>query len=401
MTEPLRSTAPATTGTIENIAACACQSGQTAVFHSQTDGARLTRRQLGAAALALGAAVLPARAQRAAAPAAAAQAEPLHWPPAPPVLAAQQQRAFADLAARIGSQRPDVQSLVVLHRGHLAFEHYRAGIGAGSLQDTQSVTKSVLALLFGCALADGHVRRVDELVAPRLPELARVGADARVQRLRFSHLLTMTAGWPGEQTARRDRDDDLRQLARRPFMAEPGERFAYDNGAANLVALALANAVGQPLLAYARQRLLGPLGIHRLAWRQGALGHELGALGLSLTTRGMARVGELVLNEGQWQGRALLPAAFVRAATRRQNAGGYPLGQAYGYLWWVADGARDRRAARAAAMANGYGGQWIYVDPALDLVVAVTSRRTPESAARGQGLSLIQRDIVPALQRLR
>ena len=96
----------------------------------------------------------------------------------------------------------------------------------------------------------------------RLPQLLRVGADARVQRLRFEHLLTMTAGWPAEQTAQRDRDDDLRQLARRPFVAEPGTRFAYDNGAANLLALALANAVRRPLADYARERLFAPLGIH-------------------------------------------------------------------------------------------------------------------------------------------
>ena len=296
---------------------------------------------------------------------------------------------------------PDVQSVAVLQRGHLAYEFYRAGVTPGSLQDVQSVTKSVLALLFGAAQADGHVRGPGELVALRLPQLLREATDPRAQRLRFAHLLTMTAGWAGEQTAQRDRDDDLRQIVRRPFVADPGTRFAYDNGAANLAALALANAVGQPLSTYARQRLLAPLGIQRFAWRQGALGRELGALGLSLTTRGMARIGELVLSEGQWAGRALLPAAFVRDATRRQSAGGYPVGQPYGYLWWVVDGGRGRQGARPAAMASGYGGQWIYVEPALQAVVAVTSRRTPESAARGQGLTLIRRDILPALQRLR
>ena len=135
---------------------------------------------------------------------------------------------------------PDVQSVAVLHRGHLAYEFYRAGVTPSSLQDVQSVTKSVLALLFGAAQADGHVRGPGELVALRLPQLLREATDPRAQRLRFAHLLTMTAGWAGEQTAKRDRDDDLRQIVRRPFVADPGTRFAYDNGAANLAALALA-----------------------------------------------------------------------------------------------------------------------------------------------------------------
>ena len=63
--------------------------------------------------------------------------------------------------------------------------------------------------------------------------------------------------------------------------------------------------------------------------------------------------------------------------------------------------APSRKSERRTTMANGYGGQWIYVVPALELVVAATSRRTPESAARGQALTLIRRDILPALQRLR
>ncbi|MBN9403863.1 MAG: serine hydrolase [Burkholderiales bacterium] len=312
-------------------------------------------------------------------------------PASDPALAARHQHAFAGLAARIDASLGDVQSVLVRHRGQLAFDYYRSGIGVDTLQDVQSVTKSVLALLFGQAMADGHVRGPDELVALRLPALLRLGLDARVQRLRFAHLLTMTAGWPGDETARRDRDDDLRWLARRPFVAEPGARFAYDNGAANLLALALAQAVGEPLADYARRRLFQPLGIERFDWRRGAQGHALGAIGLSLATPAMARLGELVLAEGQWQGRALVPRAYMRALGQRHNAGGPPLGAAYGYLWWLGAG---------SLMASGYGGQWIHVEPALQLVVAVTSRRTPESAARGQGRTLIRRDIVPAVRRL-
>ena len=105
----------------------------------------------------------------------------------------------------------------------------------------------------------------------------------------------------------------------------------------------------------------------------------------------MARLGELVLHEGQWQGRSLVPRAYVQDLARRHSSGGPPLSTAYGYLWWLGAG---------SVMASGYGGQWIHVDPALDLVVALTSRRTPESAARGQGATLIRRDIVPAVRRL-
>ncbi len=313
------------------------------------------------------------------------------WAAAPAVRASTPQRGLAALTVPLRQDWRDVQSALVLHRGRPVFDFYRAPVTADTLHDVQSVTKSVLALLFGQAMADGHVRGPDELVALRLPALLRLGADARVQRLRFAHLLAMTAGWPPDETARRDRDDDLRWLARRPFVAEPGARFAYDNGAANLLALALAQAVGEPLADYARRRLFQPLGIERFDWRRGAQGHALGAIGLSLATPAMARLGELVLAEGQWQGRALVPRGHMQELARRHSAGGPPLATAYGYLWWLGAG---------SIMASGYGGQWIHVEPALQLVVAVTSRRTPESAARGQARSLIGREIVPAVRRL-
>lgn len=350
----------------------------------------MTRRRaaLGVAVLA---ATRPARARDASPDAPAPSSTPMAWPPAPVPLTAMHHRAFTGLQGRIQTQWPDVQSALVVHRAHRSFEFYRPGLSADSLHDVQSVTKSVLALLFGQAMADGHVRGPDELVALRLPALLRLGADARVQRLRFAHLLAMTAGWSPDETARRDRDDDLRWLARRPFVAEPGARFAYDNGAANLLALALAQAVGEPLADYARRRLFQPLGIERFDWRRGAQGHALGAIGLSLATPAMARLGELVLAEGQWQGRALVPRGHMQELARRHSAGGPPLATAYGYLWWLGAG---------SIMASGYGGQWIHVEPALQLVVAVTSRRTPESAARGQARTLIGREIVPAVRRL-
>ena len=327
-------------------------------------------------------------------------ATPITWPAADPVLAARHQRAFAGMAQRIDAQLTDVQSVVAVQRGQLAFEYYRQpNVAQDSLQDTQSVTKSVLALLFGCALADGAVRGTNELVAARLPDMLRISDEPRLRQLRFEHLLTMTAGWAGDQTAQRDRDDDLRQIVRRPFVATPGARFAYDNGTANLLALALARAVGRPLADYARDRLFAPLGINAFDWRRGAQGHALGALGLWLPTRAMARLGELVLADGRWAGRALLPADYVRRATERRNAGGAPLFAAYGYLWWVASTAAPRGASGRTAMANGYGGQWIYVYPPLQLVVAATSRRTPESMARGQAATLIRSDILSAVRK--
>jgi CubicO group peptidase (beta-lactamase class C family) len=107
----------------------------------------------------------------------------------------------------------------------------------------------------------------------------------------------------------------------------------------------------------------------------------------------MARIGQLMLQGGRWNGRSVVGEDFVSAATVRQNAGGAPVGLPYGYLWWVA----PSQAPRPAFVASGFGGQFIWVDPALDLVIAASSDTSAASAERSQALDLIRRHIVPAL----
>ncbi len=299
---------------------------------------------------------------------------------------------LAKLTPRLVRELTDVRSLRVLHHGQTVYAFDRDGWNAQSLHAVNSVTKSVVSLLFGAALADGRVRSVDGLVAETLPELLRAPLDARVRQLRWAHLLDMTAGWGGDETAQRRRDDDALALASRPFVAAPGERFAYDNGAYHLLALGLARLVltapggGRQLADWAGERLFAPLGITRFEWASGAHGHSLGAYGLRLSTDDMARLGEFVRLQGQWQGRALVPEAYLDAATTRQSAGGAPVNLPYGYGWWV---------AKRVVIAAGYGGQLIWIYPGRQLVVAATSRSTPESAARGQAMTLIRRDISP------
>lgn len=328
--------------------------------------------------------------------------EPSHaeWQQPSQAQAARASQSFGSLTTRIESQYTDIRSVVVVQDGQLAFEYYRNGITAETLQDTQSITKSVLALLVGQALKSGQIKRVDQLVAELVPELARGHPDPRARQLRISHLLTMTAGWPGAQFSQRDLDDNMAWITRRPFVASPGKQFNYDNGAANLLAIALSRAAGKPISELAREQLFTPLGIKRFSWATGANGFDLGALGLRLSTRDMARLGELALAEGMWGSNALVPLEFMRTATSARNAGGPPLSTPYGYLWWVANRGPDRGATRKPFMASGHGGQWIWVYPQLNLVVAATSSTSPQSMARGQAITLIRTQILQAARGL-
>lgn len=298
--------------------------------------------------------------------------------------------AYETIRPALATRYGDVDSVVVLQRGQRVFEHHRPGSGPDTLRDTQSVTKSVLALLVGQALDQGALRSLDQPLGDAWPAAAGTGAAAVTWR----QLLTMSAGFEPQPRFTRQQGDDPDHLLHRTLDAPPGSRFAYDNLAANLLAIALEHAVGEPLPAFAARRLFGPLGITRFDWSSGANGHALGFSGLRLRAADMARIGQLMLQGGRWHGQALLDADFAASAVREQNAGGPTVGLSYGYLWWVAPTAAAD--ARSTFLASGYGGQIIWVHPPLQLVVAVTATVSGDAMRRGQALALIRQDLFRA-----
>lgn len=320
------------------------------------------------------------------------QAVPAASPAASAAGPGAERRPFEGLHQTMERSFPDVGSVVVLQRGELLFEHYQAGTDADSLHAVQSVTKSVLALLVGIALDRGALTSLDQPIATLLPA-AVPQEPAAYPPITIRHLLTMTAGFEVPREFRRADADDPQFLLRRARTAAPGTVFRYDNLASNLLAIALEAATGLPVEAFARQHLFEPLGIAGFDWETGRHGHALGFSGLSLRTLDMARLGQLVLQQGAWQGRQLVSKDFVAAAVQAHSAGGDPVRQAYGYLWWVVPTGNPR----PTFFASGYGGQLIWVYPPLDLVVATTSVVSEASNARGQALALIRNDILRAL----
>ncbi len=325
-----------------------------------------------------------------------AQTTPASAPGGPAPSAADQAfdiKAFAGLG-HIAEALPDIRSVVVIRRGRVAFEYHRSGYTADSLQPIESVTKSVLSTLVGIALAQGHIASLDQPVVTLMPELAGLNADVRARQLSVRHLLTMTAGFAPSERRFFDPKERAQFAMSRTFESNPGAAFRYDNPASNLLAAVLAKAVDETPAGYAQRQLFAPLGIERSDWTVDEQGRHLGYTGLKLRTRDMAKLGQLLLQEGAWAGQQLLTREFALAATDRQNAGGPPVGLAYGYLWWVGSASG---AVRKPFVASGFGGQLVWVDPSLDLVVAVNAEVSQASIARNQAVDLVRRQIVPAV----
>jgi len=283
------------------------------------------------------------------------------------------------LGERIVAAMPDYPAatgVCVVRRGQLGFEHYRAGHDTGTLVNIRSVSKSVTSILVGIALQRGDLESIDlavgDLISDRIPE----DADPAVAEITLRSFLSMTSGlwW--------DNHDDWSMLLpaenwventlRQPIVAEQGSTFVYNTGGSHLLGVALAAVVARPLEDYAEQHLFEPLGIHRGDWMRSPQGEVNGGAGLELLPTDMAKLGQLLLQGGRWNDIQVLPDDFSRAATTQQSDGesvtGGSIGVPYGFQWWVTNA-----TGYEAFFALGFGGNYIYVVPELDLVVVVAA----------------------------
>jgi len=286
--------------------------------------------------------------------------------PTPQKLAPSYRDSLAQLSTTIAEKYPTVRGLVVARGGCLVYEHYRFG-GPEVRWPVYSVTKSVLSVLVGIAIDKGHLR-LDQRLPELLPEIAGKVVDPRASEITLRDLLTMTSGFepvaPVEVPGVWNSDV---WMANRRVKYAPGSHFEYDNPGADLISVILERAVGEKVTNFARRELFAPLGIGPFEWMADMDGHVPGQSGLRLTTRDMAKIGILHLQQGRWQGGQLISTAYVLDSTRKHNEGGEPVKAAYGYLWWKSN---DRSDAYFAAGANS---QLIYNVPGRNLVVALSS----------------------------
>lgn len=353
---------------------------------------RLTRRSLLGSALVLPLVSSAASVTRAwqATPSAGAWPMPT-WATASPVDLGFD-AALPELLAGAALAAPSVTGVVVTRHGAIAAEYWAEGWGPDTPVDIRSCTKSVVGALVGRARRDGLLPNLSVTIGDLLPERIPPGADPAVAGITLWSLLTMTSGlqwdWQTDYERIEAAEDPVAYVLGQPIVAPQGEFYAYNSGGSHIIGLMVAAAAARPLEEYARTALFEPLGIAPAGWRRYPQGEVIGGYGLQITPQEMARLGYLYLRGGEWNGERLIAAEYVEQSTIVQASGDPTGGAPYGYQWWVTDA-----TGYAAFFALGYGGQYIYVVPALDLVVAVAvgDVDVPLSAPR----PIIESTIVP------
>jgi CubicO group peptidase (beta-lactamase class C family) len=175
-----------------------------------------------------------------------------------------------------------------------------------------SISKTFTSVALGLAEAEGRLT-VDDRLLEHFPELRATAADG-VEEITLRQLITMTSGTSHEWSSdkRVDAADLLHEIVAAPLAAEPGTRFAYTGSGPYAVGRAIARATGADVRAYLLPRLFAPLDLHNPAWHTCPRGFPFAESDLFLRTHELARFAQLLLQEGEWEGRQLIPAAYVR-----------------------------------------------------------------------------------------
>jgi hypothetical protein len=236
---------------------------------------------------------------------------PAEWRASTPAEQALDTAAFSGVDETIRDQLADVQSAVVVLGGRVVYEYYRDG-NSDTLRDVQSIAKSALSALTGIALGQGRIASLDQPVVDLVPEWAALNSDPRAATITVRHLLTMTAGFEVNDPTGTAAAGRPQEMWARPLRSTPGQAFAYDNALIPMLSAVLERATSMPLADYARQQLTTPLALQEPSYRPRLL----------LRTVDMAKLGQLFLRKGVWDGKQLMPEAYVMAATQPQNARG-------------------------------------------------------------------------------
>ncbi len=287
-----------------------------------------------------------------------------------------------------------VHSLVLLRHGKVVAEGWWAPYAANDVHIMYSATKSFTATAIGLAAAEGRLNIYDRVIS-FFPDLAPTEPSENLKAMRIRDLLRMNSGHQNDTMDRLRNNPDGQW--RRAFLAlsvenKPGTRWVYNSGGSYMLAAIVQKVTGQTVEDYLTPRLFEPLGIAQHPWHESKEGVDLGDGGLLLTTEDLAKFGQLYLQHGMWNGRRLLPERWVKEATSfESSSGGDPDSNwdaGYGYQFW--------RNKSTGYRADGAQGQFCFVLPEYDVVLALTSGTSGNGGTKGE-MDTVWADLLPAL----
>lgn len=303
------------------------------------------------------------------------------------------QEKVAEMERVISKDYSNMAGMVIRKDGETVYENYYNGCTADNRIHVFSVTKSILSILIGIALDKGYIESVDQKALEFYPEYTVKRGEKTIQNITLRNLLTMTAPYKYKFnpytkyfTSKDWVKFSLDKLGGRGNIGE--FRYAPIVGP-DILSGILVKATGQSVFDFAKENLFGPLGItvertitfqskeEQMAfydatdlsvWVASPTGVNAAGWGLTLSPVDMAKIGQLLLNGGMWDGKRIVSEKWITESTS-EHSRWEQQNLPYGYLWWVGE---DKGYA-----AMGDGGNMIYVSPEKKMVVSITSLFQP------------------------
>jgi CubicO group peptidase (beta-lactamase class C family) len=270
-----------------------------------------------------------------------------------------------------------VTSMLVLRNAAIVHEAYYQGTSPQDRRISWSVAKSYLSALFGILVDEGHIASLDDPVTKYAPMLSGGAYDTATIR----NVLQMASGTTFDEDYL-DYDSDINKMGRvlalggemdgfaaalTESFAEPGAVWKYTSIDTHVIGMVARGATGRSIPDLMGEKLIVPLGLELSPfYLTDGVGIAFVLGGLNITTRDYARFGQMILQDGMWQGRRIVPAGWIAASTA-PSAPTAPGNIGYGYQWWMPVG-----AAPGQFMGRGIYGQYLYIDRNAGVVIVTT-----------------------------
>lgn len=305
----------------------------------------------------------------------------------------------------VEKEKQDLHSIMVLQHGQVIAEHWQSEGAWNKPHIMNSVSKTFTATAIGFAVSEGLLKVTDKVIS-FFPDESPATISPNLEKLEIRHLLTMSGGHDTDPTGkiRSSKNNNwVKDFLNTPFEHEPGTFFCYNSMGTYVLSAIVQKVTGQKVIDYLYPRLFRPLGITGIHWDESPQGINCGGWGLYIRTEDMAKMGQFILQKGQWKGKQLLPESWINEATTSHIAS-VPAGvrpeelkekgltvknsdwlQGYGYQMW--------RCRHDAIRADGANGQYIIILPEKDAVIVTTAHIGDMQAE----INLIWKYILPAL----
>lgn len=303
--------------------------------------------------------------------------------------------AILNYVNAVEQQNLGIHSFMLLRHGKVIAEGWWNPYEPELRHIAHSVSKTFTSTAVGFAVNE-KLLTVEDKVMCFFPEYLPDTITPYLEQLAIKNLLTMADGQESAPAYTMADGNWVKSYLSTPIVNKPGEKFVYSSYATYMVSAILQSVTGQTVLDYLQPRLFEPLGIRNILWEQSLEGVSCGGWGLRLKTADLAKLGQLYLQKGKWNGKQFLPVSWIKEATdvhiyqqpdlSAEECAKNDWALGYGYYIW--------RCRNNAFRADGAAGQYIIVMPDQDMVMAITSE-SPDMRAE---LSLVWDHILPAVK---